>query len=271
MTECLLQCYNRTKGCDFLTTDELSVRIIRSVDYKNDTHWNYKINVYPYNTMYFVLDGDGFVQVGKLITKLKSGYVYLIPANTLYSCWCESYIHKLYVDVYVEFVPGRNLFLEYTGIYEIPFSCELIRQMIQMNSPRLRDRLWFRGELEKTIALFIDERQKPLDKDMVKFRQILNDIALNLSAGTRLGDISKKYGWHPSALSRAFKQAFQCGLKHYVDQLLMSRLKQELITGDMSLKALAAEYHFCDPYYLSAFFKKHEGISPDRYRKENGR
>lgn len=251
--------------------DELSIRIVRSVDYKNDEHWNYKINIYPYNTLYFVLDGDGFVQVGEDITELKVGYVYLIPANTLYSCWCESHIHKLYVEVYTELVPGKDLFSELKGIYNMPFPVETTHEMIRMNSPGLRERLWFRGELEKAIALFINERQKPLDQGMMKFKQILDDIALNLSAETRLGDIAKKYGWHPSALSRAFRQAFHCGLKNYVDQLLMSKLKQELITEDKSLKALAAEYRFCDAYYLSAFFKKHEGMSPDRYRRENGR
>lgn len=251
--------------------DDLSVRIVRSVDYKNDAQWNYKINIYPYNTLYFVLGGDGFVQVGDCVTRLKAGYVYLIPANTLYSCWCDTFIHKLYVEAYVELVPGRDIFSGLTGIYEMPFSKERIHQMIRMNSTMLRERLWFRGELEKAISLFIDERQKPLDPDMMKFKQILDDIALNLSAELRLADIAKKYGWHPSALSRAFKQAFHCGLKHFVDQLLMNKLKQELITGEKSLKVLASEYRFCDAYYLSGFFKKHEGVSPDWYRRNNMR
>lgn len=254
-----------------MTHCDLSVRIVRSVDYQNDAQWNYKINIYPYNILYFVLGGDGFVQIGNHVTNLKAGYVYLIPANTLYSCWCDTFIHKLYVGVYVELVPGRDIFSELMGIYEMPFSEEQIHQMIRMNTSTLRERLWFRGELEKAIALFIDERQKPLNPDMMKFKQILDDIALNLSAQLRLADIAKKYGWHPSALSRAFRQAFHCGLKNFVDQLLMNKLKQELITGEKSLKVLASEYRFCDVYYLSAFFKKHQGVSPDWYRRNNMR
>jgi AraC-like DNA-binding protein len=254
-----------------LIYQDLTIKIVRSVAYHNDAHWNYKVNIYPFNTLYFVLGGDGFVQTGELVTKLRAGYVYLIPANTYYSCWCETFIDKLYVEVYVELVPGRDIFFGLTGIYEMPFSIELIHDMVRLNTTGLRDRLLFRGELEKAIALFIGERQKPLDSDAMKFKQILDDIALNLSADIRLGDIARKYGWHPSALSRAFKQAFHCGLKSFVDQLLMNTLKQELITGTKSLKVLATEYRFCDAYYLSAFFKKHEGSSPLQYRNVNGR
>ncbi len=251
--------------------DDLSIRIVRSVNYVNDIRWNYNLNIYPYNTLYFVMDGDGFVQCGETVTSLKAGYVYLIPANTLYRCWCTSFIHKLYVEVYVETIPGKDIFSDLTGIFELPFTKELIQQMIQMNTTGLRERLWFHGELEKTIASFINEQQKPLNLEMLKYKQILDDIVLNLSAELRLGDIAHKYGWHPSALSRAFRQTFHCGLKHYVDQLLMSKLKQELITGDKSLKTLAVEYKFCDAYYLSAFFKKREGVSPDIYRRKNSR
>lgn len=251
--------------------DELTIRIVRSVHYRNDLRWNYKINVYPYNTLYFVLDGDGYVQVGECVTKLKAGFVYLIPANTLYSCWCDTYIHKLYVEAYVELVPGRDLFEELTGVRERPFSVEIIEQMIGMDTANLREMLLFRGELEKAIALFIDEHQKHLDAELARFKPILYEIAHNLTADTRLSQIASRYGWHPTALSRAFKQAFHCGLKTFMDRLLMSRLKQELIAGDKSLKALAAEYRFCDAYYLSAFFKKHEGVSPTQYRLKNRR
>jgi AraC-like DNA-binding protein len=143
--------------------------------------------------------------------------------------------------------------------------------MIGMNKQAARERLWFHGEFEKAAALFVDERQTPLSPDMMRFKQMLDDISLNLSANIRLADIAGKYGWHPSALSRSFRQAFRCGMKQYVDQLLMSKLKQELITGDKSLKALAVEYRFCDSYYLSAFFKKREGLSPKLYRQQNSR
>lgn len=251
--------------------DDLTIRIVRSVDYRNDARWNYRINIYPYNTLYFVLGGDGFVQIGDLVTPLRPGYVYLIPANTLYRCWCETSIHKLYVEVYVESIPGKDIFAGLSCILEMPFPIRTIHQMIGMNMPGLKERLWFRGELEKAIALFIDERQQPLNPDMMKFKQILDDIALGLSASLRIGDIARKYGWHPSALSRSFKHSFHCGIKNYIDQLLMSKLKQELITGDRSLKELSVEYRFCDAYYLSAFFKKHEGISPDGYRCANNR
>lgn len=254
-----------------MTGQDLSIRIVRSVTYRNDARWNHKINIYPYDTFYFVLGGDGHVQIGETVTDLRRGYVYLIPANTLYSCWCESFIDKLYVEAYVESIPGKSAFPELCSIQELPFPADAIQELVLRNRQETRDRLWFHGEFEKAVSLFIDERHDPPSPEMLRFRRMLDDIAVNLSASIRLADIAAKYGWHPSALSRSFRKAFHCGLKQYVDQLLMSKLRQELLAGEKSLKSLAEEYQFCDAYYLSAFFKKHAGTSPQQYRQQNYR
>ncbi len=246
------------------------MRIVQSVCYRNDSRWNYKINVYPYNTFYFVLDGDGCVQIGDAVTQLRRGYVYLIPANTLYSCRCDTLIHKLYVEAYVESLPGISVFRQQYGIQELPYPVDTMLELMERNRPGLRDRLWFHGEFEKAVALFVDETQGPLSPDILEFRQMLDDISVNLSASLRLSDIAEKYGWHPSALSRSFAKAFHCGLKQYVDGLLMSKLRQELLNTNRSLRELSEEYGFCDAYYLSAFFKKRAGVSPSLYRRQYG-
>ena len=251
-----------------MTEQDSSIRIVRSVHFNSDSRWNYKINLYPYNTFYFVLGGDGHVQVGSAVTDLRPGYVYLIPSNTLYSCWCQSAIRKLYVEATVETIPGKDVFHGFYGVRELPFGMERIEEMVARNGKSARDRLWFHGEFEKAVSLFLDEEQPPLDPEMLRFKRMLDDVAVNLSADLRLKDIAQKYGWHPSALSRSFHRAFHCGLKHYVDLLLMNRLKQDLITRDVSLQALAGEYRFCDAYYLSAFFKKRAGSSPTLYRRQ---
>jgi AraC-like DNA-binding protein len=246
---------------------DLTVRIIRSVDYQNDARWNYKNCLYPYNTLYFILGGDGHVRIDETVTPLRAGYVYLIPPNRFFDCWCDSHICKLYVDVSVETMPGRDIFAHLSGVLEAPYPVEATRALILANQPDYKHRLNFRGQLEQAIALFIDAGQELLRPDMLRFRTILDDMALNLSAHLRIGEIARKHGWHPSALSRAFKQSFHCSLKHYLERLLVSKLREELILSDKSLKELAAQYRFCDAYYLSAFFKKHIGLSPDRYRR----
>lgn len=254
-----------------MTYDQLSIKIVRSINYHGDQRWNYKINLYPYNTVYFVIDGDGYVKVREQTIPLKAGYVYLIPANTLFSCWCDTFIHKLFVDVHVEIAPGYDIFNAIGSVRFSEYTVEKITRLIQANdTANPKNLLYFKGELTRVLSEFIDENCGLLDPGIMKFSKILKDIEQNLSSCLKVNEIAFKHGWNPTVLSRNFKKVFHCPLKTYVERLLLSKIKQDLIITDKNIKEIASEYKFCDPYYFSAFFKKHVGVSPARYRLEQG-
>lgn len=254
-----------------MTGEVFALNVVRSVMFVSDASWNYPMSLYPYNTLYFVLGGDGFVRVGEKVTPLLAGHVYLIAANTLFACWCETHIHKFYVEAYVETLPGEDVFSGVSDILERPCAREATLALAARDTAAVQDMLWFQGALLQAFSLFADERWRPPGKEQLRFRPILDDIARSLAADLRLSDIADRHGWHPSALSRAFHRAFGCGLKQYVNRLLANKLKQELLTTDKRLRELAAAYRFCDAYYLSAFFKRETGLSPERYRRTNPR
>lgn len=249
----------------------LSVQVVRSAMYVGDAGWRHPVNLYPYNTLYFVTGGDGFVRVGETVTPLRAGHVYLIPANTLFGCWCNTGIEKFYLEAYVEALPGEDVFSGLTGIQERPYPVDDIMALAQRDTDRLRDTLWFQGALLNAFSLFADVDWQPPGAEQLRFKPILDDIARNLASDIRLSDIAMRHGWHPSALSRAFHRAFGCGLKQYVNRLLANKLKQELLTTDRRLRELAITYRFCDAYYLSAFFRRETGLSPEAYRRTNPR
>ena len=80
-----------------MTSDLISIKILRSITYRDNAHWNHPINYYPYNSIYFIRGGDGHIRVGDMQWDLLPGWAYLIPANTMFSCWCDRFIDKLYV------------------------------------------------------------------------------------------------------------------------------------------------------------------------------
>lgn len=254
-----------------MTPNDIETRFVRALEFRGDPSWNYKSVVYPYNTLYFVLSGDGHVRIGQQVTDLIPEYVYLIPAHTVYDCWCDTGIHKLYIEIHVESLPGLDLLQDRGQVSAFPYDAEKTRLLIQQIQNGPAGQLWLRGETEKIIARFLTETDvKPLP-DMARFRPILTDISRKLSADLRLSDIARSNGWHPSVLSRAFHKTFGCSLKHYVETFLMNAIREELILTKKSIKELAAQFHFCDAYYFSAFFKRHEGISPTRYRELHAR
>ncbi len=244
------------------------LRVVRATHYQNDSRWNFLTNLYPFNTLYLVLGGDGFVRVGKRVTPLLPDHAYLIPANTLFSCWCQTHIDKVYIEFHVNILAGLDVFSGLNDVQERPFPAACTRSLIsRFESESLRDRLSFQGELLSALASFAQDAPSAQVRDTERFRPILDDIAGNLRSDLRLQEVAARHGMNPYTLSRSFKRAFGCGFKQYVERLLVNAIKQELLLTDKRLSELASEYHFCDAYYLSAFFKRHMTVAPEVYRK----
>lgn len=257
---------------EYSAASPAQIRIVRAVHFQDGPQWNHPFNRYPYNTLYFVMGGDGFVTINGKTTALEAGYVYLIPPDTTFSCWCETAIEKLYVDVFAEIVPGCDLFSERNTIARKAFDQEAILRLCNAEARgTLSDQLFLLGAVTQVLAEFAQEGPLPVSREILRFRPLLEEMDRQLSAQLRVSSIARQLGWEPSTLSRSFKKTFGCTAKEYLEHLLMNRLRQELIGTDLSIKEIAARYQFCDPYYLSAFFRRREGSSPSVYRKTHRR
>jgi AraC-like DNA-binding protein len=245
---------------------EIEIRLVRRRLYQDDRHWNFPVNLYPFNTFYFILGGDGHVKTGDTVTALLPGYVYLIPANTLFSCWCDHSIYKLYVEAYAEYFPGFDVF---SGIHTVKarkISSSFIRKLIRKNTDNPADLLCFRGMIAEIISGFIDHSYEPPSPQAYLFQPVLLKIQNEFSPQLNIEELASSCGISSSTLYHKFKKIYGCSLKQYIVHMLMCHLREELITSDLTLLQLAEKYHFCDPYYLSAFFKKHAGVYPAAYR-----
>ena len=122
------------KGCDFLTFPDITTKVIHCVYYRNNEDWNYPINIYPYNTLYLVLDGDGEILIGDHIISLLPEHAYLIPPNTQFSCKCSHYIEKIYIDLHAELLPGLDIFGAMNGIASVSIARDEILDVISRSS-----------------------------------------------------------------------------------------------------------------------------------------
>ena len=69
--------------------------------------------------------------------------------------------------------------------------------------------------------------------------------------------------------NRVFKKHFGYSIIKYRNRMRINTAKTLL--DSKSIDRIAQEIGFKDRYYFSRCFKKHEGISPDEYRKKNGK
>lgn len=252
-------------------TNELQVRIVRALRFSGDRHWNFHGLIYPYNTIYYVTGGDGHIRVNGSVTDMQAGYVYLIPSQLRHDIWCDTNVEKVYIDAYAELFPGYDVFSDTRQVLCKYIGMEHCKRMHRLCTGGMREQLALKGELLLTLSDFMTTEPKPVSPAMAAFLPMITYIQENLSAQLRRDELAARFGWNPSVLSRTFKQVFGCGVKQYTEKLLTLRISEELLGTDKPLQQLAEEYGFCDGYYLSAFFKRNMGISPQLYRKKQRR
>ena len=106
--------------------------------------------------------------------------------------------------------------------------------------------------------------------EKLRFKPMLDELACTLNAQTRIEALAQQWNMSPRLLSRSFYETYGMRLKQYLTNLLLRQVQEQLLTTQKPLQTISDELGFCDAYYLSAFFKKHCGISPSAYRSQNG-
>jgi YesN/AraC family two-component response regulator len=56
--------------------------------------------------------------------------------------------------------------------------------------------------------------------------------------------------------------------KELIDRQIIMEMKQMLTTTDISIKELAAIFHFDTMSYMARFFRRHTGQNPNEFRKQ---
>ncbi len=68
-------------------------------------------------------------------------------------------------------------------------------------------------------------------------------------------------------LSRLFAAANNGTVAQYIRSQRVGRIEQMLIEGQLTIKEISERMNFTDEHYFNAFFKKHAGMTPGKYRR----
>ncbi|MGI6233003.1 MAG: helix-turn-helix domain-containing protein [Prevotella sp.] len=72
----------------------------------------------------------------------------------------------------------------------------------------------------------------------------------------------------PNYLAKITGKTLNATPKEMIDRQIIMEMKQLLTTTDISIKELAACFHFDTMSYMSRFFRRHTGLSPNEFRKQ---
>ncbi len=109
-----------------------------------------------------------------------------------------------------------------------------------------------------------DEIWKP-DALFLKFLEV---VRINFANDLTLTQIAEKLQTTEAKLNELSKLHTNKTAQNAIYSLVVSEAKRLLIYQNLSIKEIAYQLSFNDPFYFSNFFKKHTLISPKEYKKK---
>lgn len=88
------------------------------------------------------------------------------------------------------------------------------------------------------------------------------------TARLTLAGIAAAVGVHPVTLARAFRTFFGCPVGEYVRRIRVELAGRWLADSDLGLAQIALSAGFCDQSHFSNVFRRINGLTPSRYRRE---
>ena len=260
----------------FLTQDwhSLNLNLFENGMFHGGTFWNLPNMSSPFNRIYFMMDGEAYLENENEHIPLIPGKMYLIPAESRYSYVCPSTMQKFFVHFSMELLPGADLFSHFTSVLELPYDPALLETiLLEVKKESISGLLHLKAIFWEIVYTFFLHGTQGIDyldsfKGFYKQRKVLDYLASHIHAGLRVQELADALQVPVHQLSRSFHQDTKQGLKEYIGQLLLQRARHLLLHTDMSIGEIAEALGFSDPYYFSRLFKKYEGIAPREYRKQ---
>jgi len=234
----------------------------------------------PQAILMYCQDGKGTLQLGDSLFPVVQGHVMIIPPDTphIYSAddqepWSIFWIHfsgqqttavlkslGIQAGHPLLFVPDVTLMRQ---AFEDVYACLNYHYndagLLAMTSELMR----LLSKIKLHYSHFQKHRQAADDRimDTIDFMQRHLDMPLNLE------DLAARSGQSISYYSKLFKKRTNQSPMAYFIQLKTRRACELLDHTELSVREIAEELGYDDPYYFSRLFKKTQGCAPINYRK----
>jgi len=241
-------------------------------------HYTYRKKGLPENFLFFCVDGHGWYKIENERFEVSANEFFILPQNKEHAY--GSYDNEPWSIYWVHF--GGTSLPDFNGMQTVkdhfkPMHIKTSDSIISLFNKIYKtlesgysiDNLAFSNLcLGQFLTLFLFNARhfeasvaKPdIIDDAIRYMQD------NINNNITLQELCRHFYYSPSRFSSLFKQRTGYSPIDYFIQLKMQKASQLLDFTDQSIKDIASEFGFDDPYYFSRRFRKTIGVSPKKYR-----
>jgi AraC-like DNA-binding protein len=222
----------------------------------------------PLNTIYFVLDGDGFLEYDGNRIPLEKGFAYLIPTNRSRIYGCKTFISKNWCffqmrnSLGVDLLDGHPEIVNLGNFLKDKDFCDHFEKTTLIKTLRIQEKILEMLNAKNVLELCIERRTLKESKYIKVFQYIEN----NLSAKITISSLADTMNMTVPGFSRAFHRDLDQTIKGYMNNRLNQKACDLILLTDLKIKDIAHSLDYEDEYYFIRFFKKMNGIPPLQYR-----
>ncbi|GAA4339018.1 helix-turn-helix transcriptional regulator [Mucilaginibacter gynuensis] len=239
----------------------------------------------------FLTGGSGYMKVGSELYTMHPGEILFVPAGQVFSfeAYNESKFNKGYLcNFSSELLLGRFSqselykdfeFLNVWGNPAVKPDAETAANIHYILKRMLTEYSRYGLSTIDIIQAYliamlceVNKAYQPLFKNSIgtavaitnKFKELLFKHITNHHLVT---DYASMLNISPNHLNKTVKKVTGRSPSKWIDEAIVAEAKILLTQSDFTISEICAEVGFDDASYFSRLFKKHEGVSPTKFRK----
>ncbi|WP_078431716.1 AraC family transcriptional regulator [Metabacillus halosaccharovorans] len=159
------------------------------------------------------------------------------------------------------------------GKLAIPGHSHIIEEVEILYSSKNKEQVFYQRLLfENIIYKLLQHQDVPLVKDtFTAIEEAKQYIDCHFNEQISIELLAEKADLSPKYFSALFKKECGISVSDFITRLRVNEAKRRLVSGDETVRQIAAQIGYSDEFYLSRKFKKAVGMAPSTYRQKRKR
>ena len=178
---------------------------------------------------------------------------------------------RIYEDEYKIKNLAKNLLFNYfVALERLGKVEEDIRDRCFLEIDRTEDVEAFFAVIRKYVPSQAVDQEKNYDLSYIHIEKMKEYIRNHYREDLKLMDLARQFGFSYCYISTYFKENMPEGFSGYLNKIRIGKARSMLLHTTKSIAEVGSEVGYTDQSYFCRVFKKTTGVTPGRYRRNNG-